>query len=76
MQTDTKDYRFIYKCRLCGAEQSPSGITGTDRRLFRLLLDAIYPSTSPNTDILSLLDVHRCSDDQMGVADFQGVRTI
>lgn len=59
---------FMYKCRLCGEEFWPAGITGVPYRVVEEMLEEGHIRS------FKMLYTHICNDFQCGVADFIGVR--
>jgi len=69
-------YRFIYKCRLCGAEEE-NPVTGNESLASNALLTvAVYGKDLTSKSYITLLSVHVCSDGSHGIADLQGYRKV
>lgn len=59
------DFRFYYKCRMCGKTYTNSG-TGNESIARQYLIEAIVNKPS------NLYAVHYCDDNRVGVADYIG----
>lgn len=65
------DYKFEYKCRLCGEVFSPS-FTGSRK----IAHDAIIALLCDTDRQVPMYHFHMCNENDMGIADLQGVRGV
>ena len=84
------EYRFIYKCRLCGGTNESTCVSkeGTAQGLLTLACLGNPPLSAqianewheaysnPYQEKIELLTTHICQDGQMGVADLQGYKKV
>lgn len=65
------DYKFEYKCRLCGEVFSPCG-TGSKQVAHDTIINLLCGIERQ----VSMHHFHMCNADDMGIADLQGVRVV
>lgn len=70
-----KEARFVYHCRLCGAEDD-SLCCGKEHAAERLIECMTHGKSIRNDLPVSMVSWHNCSDGSMGVADLTGYRLV
>ena len=68
------DYKFEYKCRLCGKVFYPC-LTGSKALAHSTIIDLISRNPVYHQGVYKET-FHLCNDGDMGVADLQGVKEI
>ena len=70
------EYRFIYKCRLCGGTNENTCVGNVVTAQNMLIRACLGNPKIGNQDTVEILTTHICMDGQMGIADLQGYRRV
>lgn len=68
-----REYRSIFKCRLCGEIYEDGCIRGDHTLATRHML-ATLTDLFPTSQAPELNDIHSCKDGSLGISDFQGLK--
>ena len=78
MITDRKEFRAVYKCRLCGECDDSTGFGGTTITAIRMATEVIHDGDArlSKGDGIGVQreSVHYCKNGGVGIADFVGFR--
>ncbi len=69
------EFRTMYKCRLCG-EIYPHSVTMDRHIAFKAIASCLLDTEFKDGIKPALHELHSCKDENMGIADFIGVKVI